>query len=117
MIGEKIKELRKSRKMSQGDLGDLIGVSKMSISYYENGKKPPGRETLEKIAEYFNVSIDYLLGRSSEKHLTEDQDRTITEETRNIIDLIESLPKEERERAWQQMEMYANYMKEKHNMK
>ncbi|MBL2346485.1 XRE family transcriptional regulator, partial [Klebsiella pneumoniae] len=44
MIGEKIKELRKNSKITQEQLGNAIGVSKMAISYFEKGKKSPGRE-------------------------------------------------------------------------
>lgn len=62
-FGEILKELRKQRKLSQESLATALGVSKSIIGLYENGKRTPSRQTLEAIADYFNVDIDYLLGR------------------------------------------------------
>ncbi|MCU4923950.1 helix-turn-helix domain-containing protein [Bacillus cereus] len=115
MIGEKIKELRKNNKITQEQLGNAIGVSKMAISYFEKGKKSPGRETLEKIADYFNVTTDYLLGRSEDPELSEEENKIVTEEGKNIMALIESLPEDERKKAWEQLEMYVTYMQNKKN--
>ncbi|EJP83802.1 MULTISPECIES: helix-turn-helix domain-containing protein [Bacillus] len=115
MIGEIIKKLRKERNITQEQLGNAIGVSKMAISYFEKGKKAPGRETLEKIADYFNITTDFLLGRSDDPELTEYESKVVTEEGNNIIKLIETLPKEERQKAWEQLEMYVNYIKSKKN--
>ncbi|PEM33436.1 helix-turn-helix domain-containing protein [Bacillus pseudomycoides] len=115
MIGEIIKKLRRERNITQEQLGNAIGVSKMAISYFEKGKKAPGRETLEKIADYFNITTDYLLGRSDDPELTEYESKVVTEEGNNIIKLIETLPKEERQKAWEQLEMYVNYIKFKKN--
>lgn len=115
MIGEKIKELRKNSKMTQEQLGDAIGVSKMAISYFEKGKKSPGRESLEKIADYFGVTTDYLLGRSADPELNEDEDKIVSKEGKNIMAIIESLPEDERKKAWEQLEMYVNYMQTKKN--
>ncbi|MES5896931.1 helix-turn-helix domain-containing protein [Bacillus cereus group sp. RP43] len=115
MIGEKIKELRKNSKITQEQLGNAIGVSKMAISYFEKGKKSPGRESLEKIADHFNVTTDYLLGRSEDPELNEEENKTVTEEGKNIMALIESLPEDERKKAWEQLEMYVTYMQNKKN--
>ncbi|KMN42304.1 MULTISPECIES: helix-turn-helix domain-containing protein [Bacillus] len=115
MIGEKIKELRKNNKITQEQLGNAIGVSKMAISYFEKGKKSPGRESLEKIADYFDVTTDYLLGRSEDPELNEEENKIVTEEGKNILALIESLPEDERKKAWEQLEMYVTYMQNKKN--
>ncbi|KFM95141.1 XRE family transcriptional regulator [Bacillus clarus] len=113
MIGNIIKELRKNNKLTQEQLGNAIRISKMAVSYFEKGKKTPSRETLEKIADYFNITTDYLLGRSDDPELTEQEYKTVTEEGKNILKLIENLPKEERQKAWEQLEMYVNYIKSK----
>lgn len=115
LIGEKIKELRKNSKITQEQLGNAIGVSKMAISYFEKGKKAPGRETLEKIADYFEVTTDYLLGRSEDPELTEEENDIVTKEGKNIMALIESLPEDERKKAWEQLEMYVAYKLNKKN--
>lgn len=51
--------------MSQQDLADALGISKSAINMYERGERQPNFETLESIADYFNVDIDYLLGRTN----------------------------------------------------
>lgn len=60
-FGLQLKTMRKSRDMTQEDLGKAIGQSAGSIGMYENGKRMPDRETLEAIADVFNVGTQSLL--------------------------------------------------------
>lgn len=62
-IGNRIKEIRQIRKLSQDDLGKLIGVSKQAVSMYERGERSPDIDTLTKIAEVLNVDINTLIGK------------------------------------------------------
>ena len=62
MIGERLQELRKDAGLSQKDLAEKLCLSHHSISYYERDKSIPTDETKIKIAQLFNVSLDYLLG-------------------------------------------------------
>lgn len=64
VIGDKIFELRKEKKLTQEKLGEKIGVGKQIISKYEKGTRMPSRETIEKLAGFFAVPVDYLLGNS-----------------------------------------------------
>lgn len=64
-FGQRLKELRNSRGISQNELSKYIGVSKSSVNMYERDEREPGFETLEAIADFFNVNMDYLLGRES----------------------------------------------------
>ena len=59
-----LKSLRKSNNLTQEDLAKALKVSRSTIGMYENGSREPDYETLESIADYFNVAIDYLLGRT-----------------------------------------------------
>ena len=61
---ERLKALRTGKDLSQAEFGRIIEVSKSSINMYERGEREPGLETLERIADYFNVDMDYLLGKS-----------------------------------------------------
>lgn len=61
----RLRELRNSRKLSQQELADLLGISKSSVNMYERGEREPGIDTLEAIADYFNVDMDYLTGKTS----------------------------------------------------
>ena len=60
-LGERMKELRKERGWSQGDLATKIGADGRQISRYENGRIVPSVEALARIAEAFDISSDYLL--------------------------------------------------------
>lgn len=57
--------LRGEKEMSQQELADALGISKSAINMYERGERQPNFETLEAIAVFFNVDIDYLLGRTT----------------------------------------------------
>ena len=58
----RIRELRKDRNMTMKALGDIIGVAESTVSQYETGKRQPDYETLLQLAEYFGVTVGYLLG-------------------------------------------------------
>ena len=60
----KLKEIRKSKKISQLKLAIDLNMNQNTISRYETGEREPGINELIKIADYFNVSIDYLLERT-----------------------------------------------------
>lgn len=63
-IGSKITELRKSLKWSQADLGNKVGVSREIIGRYERNDALPSIEIAKKIADAFDVSLDFLAGDS-----------------------------------------------------
>ena len=64
----RLKELRSSVGLSQSALADELNTSKSSINMYERGEREPGIATLEAIADFFNVDMDYLLGKSDCKN-------------------------------------------------
>jgi len=65
MTGERIKNLRKQRGLTQQQLADELGVERSSVGKYETGSLPSG-EMMLKMAEYFSVSVDYLFEREGE---------------------------------------------------
>ena len=67
MIGERLADLRKDKKLSQKDLAMELKLSTYTVSSYEREKSTPDDETKMKIAKFFNVSLDYLLGLISEE--------------------------------------------------
>ena len=66
-----LKELREDRSVSQKQLAEAIGVSQQSINKYENHNIEPDIETLIRIADYFETSVDYLIGHSAIRHKIE----------------------------------------------
>lgn len=69
-LSQRIKELRKENKLTQSDLGKILGVGKTTISMYENGNSSPNDEIKLKLSEYFDVSLDYLLCKSNIRNHT-----------------------------------------------
>ncbi|HCU0850052.1 TPA: helix-turn-helix transcriptional regulator, partial [Listeria monocytogenes] len=63
MFSKRLSELRKKKGFSQYKLADELGFSRGQVANYEQGTREPDYQTLLKIAEFFNVSTDYLLGR------------------------------------------------------
>ncbi|KLV15500.1 helix-turn-helix domain-containing protein [Bacillus altitudinis] len=65
----RLKELRKSKKLYQEDVASKLGIARTTYASYEQGSREPDHEMLVKIADFFNVSIDYLL--RGEEHYKE----------------------------------------------
>ena len=63
MFNENLKKLRVQHKLTQEELAQKIGIAKSTISMYENGKRQPNFETVEIIADFFNVNMDNLIRR------------------------------------------------------
>ncbi|HKL74512.1 MAG TPA: helix-turn-helix transcriptional regulator [Halanaerobiales bacterium] len=74
-IGKIIKELRKENNMTQEDLAEKLGITRGAIGLYERGERKVNYETVNKLADIFGVSSDYLLGRIDKKNPV----RTISE--------------------------------------
>ncbi len=71
IFSKRLKQLRTERKISQEELGTLFNLSKSTISLYESGKREPDYNTLTKLADYFKVTTDFLLGRIDEPTIPE----------------------------------------------
>lgn len=70
MLGTRLKDLRNQEKLTQKQLAEKINVTHVSISGYESGNRSPDTDTLQRLADFFGVSTDYLLGRSDTAALT-----------------------------------------------
>lgn len=69
----RLRNLRRAKKLTQQEIADKLGITRQAYGYYENenSKREPDIETIQKLAEIFDVSTDYLLGRSDSKNLPE----------------------------------------------
>ncbi|MGE5404582.1 MAG: helix-turn-helix domain-containing protein [Candidatus Saccharibacteria bacterium] len=63
-LGKQMKLLRQQYELTQQELADALHIGKSAIALYETGRRQPDPETLDKIADFFDVSVDYLLGRT-----------------------------------------------------
>lgn len=78
----KVKELCRDKNITQKQLAETIGINQNTIKTWEH--KLPNSETLVKIADYFDITTDYLLGRSSNKLLTRKNERDIQKSLKQI---------------------------------
>ncbi|MFJ5766764.1 helix-turn-helix domain-containing protein [Lysinibacillus sp. NPDC093210] len=70
MLSTRLKALRIGKKLTQRQLAEKINVTHVSISGYESGNRSPDTDTLQRLADFFEVSTDYLLGRTNKQALT-----------------------------------------------
>lgn len=77
-FGEILRHLREQADISQEDLGKAVKCAKSTISQYELNKRNPDLNTLTAIADYFDISVDYLLGRTDKKSFSESNNVSTT---------------------------------------
>ncbi|MFD0671297.1 helix-turn-helix domain-containing protein [Cohnella sp. GCM10027633] len=73
-IGNRIAFLREQRGLTQEELATSLGISRAALSHYEKNRREPDTETLSKVADLFQVSLDYLAGRTTQPTTTLDSD-------------------------------------------
>lgn len=78
---ERLRSLREKRGLSQGEAANRMGLVRTTYSNYEAGNREPDNDTLKKFSDFFNVSIDYLLGN-------DDTNRTMDEQANNQFNEI-----------------------------
>ncbi|NCB52437.1 MAG: XRE family transcriptional regulator [Clostridia bacterium] len=86
----RIKELRIENRISQAKLSKKLKIAQNTLSYWENGKYEPDIESINKIAEIFHVSVDYLLGNTENPMTPNEKPRYFTSDEEKIIDLFQS---------------------------
>lgn len=81
MFALNLKKLRTSRDLLQKDVANYLGITTSAYGFYEQGKRQPDPETISKLANFFNVTTDYLLGRTEIPNA-------------NVINVTDQIPKE-----------------------
>ncbi len=104
-FGERLKALRKERNVTQQELADYIGVGRSAIAGYETKGKSPDFDKLRLIAQFFNVTSDYLLDIKINVGTTEDVSETTIATHR--VDYGEDIPEE----AHEEIEAFLNYVR------
>lgn len=79
---EKLKQLRKEKNLSQVEMANILNVHQTAISQWEQGRTTPDMQTLIKIADYFQVTVDSLLGKNS---ATVDSYNSLTANEKQLI--------------------------------
>lgn len=102
---ENLKQIREKKNITQIKLSVELEVSQELISHYKTGKSKPNIETLIKLADYFNCSTDYLIGRTNNPTTIKDLDKKDIE-INNIIDKYNYLSAENKK----QFKNYLDYL-------
>lgn len=97
----RIRELRKAKKITAKQLAEHVNVAESTMCLYETGKREPDYATLIAISEYFNVSVDYLLGKDPEPQKEKPaEDDGLSPNRRKLIDWARSVPEEKVEQVY-----------------
>ena len=92
VFGKRLKEIRKKAHITQQQLGDMVGVTKVSICCYENGTRTPTLETLIDLADSLNVHLNYMLGIDALAIDEDDKNNTLNV-AKDEMELIKELRK------------------------
>lgn len=104
MEGERLAELRRGKGLKQAQLAEILGISKGALSNYERNENEPQDDIKKLIAEYFNVSVDYLLG------LTRDEVPIRRTESKFIY--VDNLP----QAAKEELEAFLDYLQKRYHL-
>lgn len=95
---QNLKSLRKERGISQQRLADAVFVTQTSINKYENHDTEPELEILKRIADYFDTTIDYLVGHSDQRYRPDRlRDARLTPREARLMADFRALPEEKRQ--------------------
>ncbi|MBA4543434.1 MULTISPECIES: helix-turn-helix domain-containing protein [Thermoactinomyces] len=87
-LGTRLKALRNKAKLSQKDLAEKLGINRVTYSQYEVNRREPDIDTLQKIADFYEISLDYLAGRTD--HQTSKKESKDIDRTQDMLNAIES---------------------------
>ena len=111
----RLKELRQEVQITQKQLAEKLGTSQQVIGYYENGINQPAPDTLIQLADFFQCSIDYLLGRSDDfgNISIQTDGPQLTAEEQQLLNDFRTLPRPERAQATE----YVHYLADRRGIK
>lgn len=93
---EILKKLRKNKKITQTEIANFLNISYQAYAHYETGRRNPDPNTLQKLADFFDVSVDFLLGRDEKKssyfeNTLSKNNTSLTDEEKKLIDYYRQL--------------------------
>lgn len=111
-IGDRIRDLRKAKGLTQQELSRILGVSRATLASWETGRRTPDAHTIRSLARTFNTTTDYLLGYSDEpnpskKTPSRSQPTSVADQEPVFPDRLSA---EERE-LWQQLSLFFRHKK------
>lgn len=110
MLGDTLKMLREEKGLTQASMAKNLNLSPSTIGMWEQNRRSPDSESLKNLSDFFNVSIDYLLGKSNYRNYTDDPKNTIALHSDKDYD---DLPDEARD----EINNFIEYVKQKYKNK
>jgi len=95
-MGERLRELRLRRKISQEEVARNIGITRSAYSHYEINNRQPVYDTLIKLAVYFDVSLDYIIGGT---HSGEPSEPSAAPDSRELLNMFQRMNREQRQKS------------------
>lgn len=111
----RLKELRESMGLSQKELSAKLGYAQNTLSNWENGIRTPDLETAGRLASFFGVSVDYLLGRIDEKTPVQKEDKRVSADDLKIA--LFGGDGEVTDEMWEEAQIAAQIIKERYKRK
>lgn len=106
-LADRLKELRTEKSLSQTKLAELFNISQQAVSHYEKGVRDIDTSLIKNLANFFDVSTDYLLGISEIRNYTDDSNITIAINSNTYND---NIPRE----AKKEINEFIEYVKQKY---
>lgn len=107
ILGKRLREARERARLTQIEAAKKLGISNGTLSGYERNYRDPDTETLNKMADFYQVNSDWLLGRSSDPDLSEKEEIILDEKVKELIEIIENMPEEEQDAMKERILTYA----------
>lgn len=96
-MGERLRELRLKRNLSQEDVARHIGITRSAYSHYEINNRQPVYDTMIKLASFFHVSLDYIIGGNAPNQTHESSEAA--NDSKEILKLINDMSREQRKQS------------------
>ena len=90
LFSERLRELRTKKGKTQQEMADLVGVNRATYSSYERDVSVPPYEKAKVFADYLNVNVDYLMGRSSDRCVRRDEGVDIVMNLTMVLDMLDN---------------------------
>ena len=97
MLAKKIRELRNEKGISQSSLANHLGLTQQAIAKWEKGIAEPDSVTLNKLASFFNVSVDFLLGRTNVRNSNNNVDEDFPDDVKVLMRSVSKLTDKQKE--------------------
>jgi len=96
VLGERLKAARERKNLKQNRVAHYLGIHNSTLAKYESGEREPDIETINKLARLYEVSVDYLMGRSEKETKVIEKSYELDQLDKEIVNIITKMPKDDK---------------------